>query len=78
MLGMELNVQKAKVMRLSRQPFPIQITTDQKQWDNAEYFIYLGNMITNDARCTSEVKFKIAMAKQCSARRRLYSPAYLT
>jgi hypothetical protein len=50
--GMEPNVQKAKVMRISRQPFPIQIMIDQKQPDNVEYFNYLGNMITNDARCT--------------------------
>jgi hypothetical protein len=36
---------------------------DQKQPENAEYFKYLGSMITNDARCTREIKSRIAMAK---------------
>jgi hypothetical protein len=36
---------------------------DQKQLKNVEYFSYLGSMITNDARCTREIKSRIAMAK---------------
>jgi hypothetical protein len=28
-----------------------------------EYFNYLGNLIINDAKCTSVIKFRIAMAK---------------
>ena len=33
---------------------PIQITIDQKQPENVEYFNCFGNMITHDARCTVE------------------------
>jgi hypothetical protein len=36
---------------------------DQKQLENVEYFSYLGSMITNDARCTREIKSRIAIAK---------------
>jgi hypothetical protein len=36
---------------------------DQKQLENVEYLNYLGSMITNDARCTREIKSRIAMAK---------------
>jgi hypothetical protein len=36
---------------------------DQKQSENVEYSNYLGSMITNDARCTREIKSSIAMAK---------------
>jgi hypothetical protein len=36
---------------------------DQKQMEKVEYFNYLGSMITNDARCTREIKSRIAMAK---------------
>jgi hypothetical protein len=36
---------------------------DQKQLENVEYFNYLGSMITSDARCTREIKSRIAMAK---------------
>ena len=36
---------------------------DQKQLANAECFKYLGSMLTNDGRCTCEIKSRIAMAK---------------
>jgi hypothetical protein len=36
---------------------------DQEQPENVEYFNYLGNMVTNDARCTREIKYRIVMAK---------------
>jgi hypothetical protein len=61
--GREMNVGKTKVMRISRQPSPIKIMIDQKQLENVEYFNYLGSMITSDARCTREIKSRIAMAK---------------
>jgi hypothetical protein len=30
--GMEMNVEETKVMRISRQPYPIKIMIDQKNW----------------------------------------------
>ena len=36
--GMEMNVEKTKVMRISRQPLPVKITIDQKQLENVESF----------------------------------------
>ena len=60
--GMEINVWKKKVMRISRQPFPVKIIIDQKQLENVEYFKYLGNILTNDGRCTGEIKCRISMA----------------
>jgi len=36
--GMEINVDKTKVMRISRQPFPVKIVIDQKQLENVESF----------------------------------------
>ena len=61
--GMEMNVEKTKVMRISRQPSPVTITIDQKQLENVKYFKYLGSMLTDDGRCTCEIKFRISMAK---------------
>ena len=55
--------EKTKEMRISRQPFPIKIMIDQKQLENVEYFKYLGNSLTDDGRCTCEIKCRIAMAK---------------
>jgi len=60
--GMEMNVDKTKVMRISRQPSPVTIMLDQKQLENVEYFKYLAGMLTSDGRCTCEIKSRIAMA----------------
>jgi hypothetical protein len=35
----------------------------QKQIQNVESFKYLGSILTNDGRCTCEIKCRIAMAK---------------
>ena len=60
---MEVNVDKTKVIRISRQPSPVQILIGQKQPEVLEYFNYWGNMITNGARCTLEIKSRINMTK---------------
>jgi hypothetical protein len=44
-------------MRMSRETFPLQIMTDQKQLEN------VGGIITNGTKCKHEIKSKIAMAK---------------
>jgi hypothetical protein len=53
---------KTEVMRISRQPLPVQIMIDQKQPENVKYFNYLGSTITNYARCTREIVSSTAMA----------------
>ena len=61
--GMEMNVEKTKVMRISRKPSAVTMTIDQKQLENVKCFKYLGSMLTDDGRCTCEIKSRIAMAK---------------
>jgi hypothetical protein len=61
--GMEINVEKSKLMRLSGQPSQLQIMIEQKQPQNAEYLNCLGSPITNDAIRTRETKYRIAIAK---------------
>jgi hypothetical protein len=61
--GMEMKVKNTKIIRISMQPFPIQIMIDQKQLETVEYFNYLGSLIRNDARRTHEIKSIIALAK---------------
>jgi hypothetical protein len=36
--GMEIKVEKTKVMKISRQPSPVKIMIDQKQLENVESF----------------------------------------
>ena len=57
-------------MRISRQPFLIKIMIDQNQLENVECFKYLGSMLTNDGRCTCEIKCGIAMAKAAFNKKR--------
>jgi hypothetical protein len=61
--GMEMNVEKTKVTRISMQPSPVQIMIDQKQLEYVEYLNYMGSMIKNDAKCARESKSRIAVAK---------------
>jgi hypothetical protein len=57
-------------MRISRQPLPVKIIIDQKQLENVESFKYLGSILTNDGRCTCEIKCTIATAKAAFNKKR--------
>jgi hypothetical protein len=61
---------KTKVMRIPRQPFPVKLMIDQKQLENVESLKYLGGMLTNDGRCTYEIKSRIAMAEAAFNKKR--------
>ena len=61
--GMEMDVEKTKVMRYSRQLFPVLIMIDQNQLENVESFKYLGSILTNNGRSTCEIKCRITIAK---------------
>jgi hypothetical protein len=60
---MAMNVEKSKVKRISRQPFPVQNTIDKKQMENVDYFNCLASKITSDSSWTRYIKFSISMAK---------------
>jgi hypothetical protein len=55
-----MNVEKMKVMRISRQPSSVEVKVDQKQPENVEYFNYLSNKISNEI-CTREIKSRVAI-----------------
>jgi hypothetical protein len=71
--GMAINVEKTKVMRISRHHPQYRLLYIKKQSESAKYFNYLGSIITNDARSNHEIKSRIAWQKQHSTRRRLLS-----
>ena len=75
--GIKLNVEKTKVMRISRQPLPVKIIIDQKQLENVEPFKHLGSILTNDGRCTYEIKCRSAMAKAAFNKKRTLFPSTL-
>ena len=61
---------KNKVMRISREPFPVKSMIEQKQLENVESFKYLGRILTNDGRGTCEIKCRIAMGKAAFNKKR--------
>jgi hypothetical protein len=61
---------KTKVIKISRQLFPVKLMTYQKQLENVECFKYLGSILTNDGRFTCEIKSSIAMAKSAFNKKR--------
>jgi hypothetical protein len=67
---MEITLENYKVMKISREPFPLQIMIDQIQLENVEYFNYFGSMITNDARYTREIKYRTVMVKTAFNRKK--------
>jgi hypothetical protein len=46
---------------------------DQKQLENVEYFNYFGSLITNDARCTREIKSRIVTAEAAFNKKTLFT-----
>jgi hypothetical protein len=71
---MEINVEKTKTMRVSRQPTPVQIKIDKKPVENVEELKYLDSMITTDARCIhGKLRSGLPWQKQHSTR--FFSPA---
>jgi hypothetical protein len=70
---MEMSVEKSKVTRNSKPPYPVQIMIDQKQLRNVEYVKYFGCLITSDAICAHEIKSRIPMTRRRRRKRRLLS-----
>jgi hypothetical protein len=48
--GMEMNVEKTKVMRISRQPSSVTMMIDPKQLEKVECFKYLGSILTMERK----------------------------
>ena len=61
--GIGMNVEKAKVMRISRTKSPAHDMIEQNRLKNVEYLNYMGGLITNYARYPSEIKSRIALEK---------------
>jgi hypothetical protein len=55
---------KNKILRISRQPFSLQIKVDKKQLKNVEYFNYVCSMTTKNASFTREIKSGIAIQQK--------------
>jgi len=45
---------------------------NQKQLKNVEYFNYFGSLITDDVKCTCEIKSRVAMTKAAFNKKRVF------
>ena len=75
--GMEMNVEKNKSNENFKTTIPNKNYDRPKTLEIVESFKYLGSILTNDGRCTCEIKSRIAMAK-AATRRGLFLLAHWT
>jgi len=76
--GMEMNVEKTKVMRISRQPLPVKIMIDQKELQNVESFKYLGSILNMMEDVLVKLNVRLLWLKLHSTRRGLFLLAHWT
>ena len=68
--GMKINIKKTKVMKVSRVGGNVNITINGKKIEQVKSFKYLGHTMTEDGRCDTEIKCRIAQAKEAFAARK--------
>ena len=76
--GMEMNVGKTKMMRISRQSSTIQTVIDHKHLENVEYLNNVSSMTTVMQDVHLRLNPGLPWQKQHSTRRRLFSQANWT
>ena len=62
--GMEINIDKSQVMRVSRSNESLQIKVNNRELKEVDHSKYLGSVLTRDGYCTREIKMRIAIAKE--------------
>ena len=68
--GMEINVNKSKVMMIASNVEPLNIVIGNTRLEQFDYFKYLGSTITNNGECTNDIRTRIALAKAAFNSRR--------
>jgi DNA-binding protein YbaB len=69
--NMKINVQKTKTMVVSRKGGGfVNITIDGQRVEQVKYFKYLGSIITEDGRSLTDIKTRIALAKDAFNKRK--------
>ena len=67
--GMEINIDKSQVMRVSRSNDSLQIKVSSRELKEVDHFKYLGSVLIIDGYCTREIKMRIAIAKEAFNRK---------
>src|ERR1700759_1546379 len=67
--GMKINIKKTKVMRVSREG-KVNIRINDTKLEQVKSFKYIGHTITDDGRCETEIKCRIAQTKEAFGNRK--------
>ena len=62
--GMEINIDKSQVMRVSRSNQSLHINVGNGELKEVNHLKYLGSVLIRDGYCTREIKIKIGIAKE--------------
>src|SRR6218665_3678861 len=60
--GLNINVEKTKTMTIGKHQKTVEIKIEGQTLEQVTEFIYLGGMITEDGRCTKDIKRRIGLA----------------
>ena len=63
------NIDKSKVMRVSRSNESLQIKVNNRELKEVDHCEYLGSVLTRDGFFTREIKMRIAIAKEAFNRK---------
>ena len=61
--GVEINIGKSQVMRVSRSKESLQIKVNNRELKEVDHIKYLGSVLTRDGYCTREINMRFAIAK---------------
>src|SRR5688572_9559886 len=61
-LGLKINVQKTKTMVVGKRHEILDVTLGGEELEQVTEFVYLGGLITEDARCTRDIKRRSTLA----------------
>ena len=62
--GMEIKIHKSEVMIVFRSNETLHVKVDNKELKEVDHFKYLGNALTRDGYCTTEIQVRIAIVKE--------------
>src|SRR6218665_182777 len=60
--GLKINVEKTKTITIGKQQKTVEIKIERETLEQVTDFIYLGGVITEDGRCTKDIKRRIGLA----------------
>ena len=62
--GIEINIDKSQVMRVSRSSESLHIKVGNRELKKSNHFNYFGTVLSRDGYCTREIKMRIVIAKE--------------